>query len=210
MAGARTRTGCFTCRRRRVKCDEGKPLCSRCSNANVVCAGYPGKRRIFDPSASFPQPQTASFSTEPGPKSMTSAFQHQRALSSSALLPTPVPFPSSESRYDHLSAYHFFVTCSVHQVFRSDQMVFWRDEVARMSWTIDVVYEAISAVGAMERANMLTSNGRDDIEVRRSRVFAYQAYHRATHLLAGELRRGIRGQETLLVAVLVLLVLFEV
>lgn len=89
-------------------------------------------------------------------------------------------------------------------------MAFWRDEIARMSWTVEVVYEAISAVGAMERANMLTSQGKDDIEVRRSRVFAYQAYHRAIHLLAGELGCSIRGQEILLIVVLVLLVLFEV
>ncbi|KAL6875387.1 hypothetical protein HDV57DRAFT_170612 [Trichoderma longibrachiatum] len=42
----RTRTGCLTCRARRVKCDEQKPACSRCVNANVECAGYAPKRHI--------------------------------------------------------------------------------------------------------------------------------------------------------------------
>ncbi|KAF2182876.1 hypothetical protein K469DRAFT_222196 [Zopfia rhizophila CBS 207.26] len=36
----RSRTGCFTCRRRRVKCDETHPHCQRCLKANVHCEGY--------------------------------------------------------------------------------------------------------------------------------------------------------------------------
>ncbi|KAH6611287.1 hypothetical protein Trco_001307 [Trichoderma cornu-damae] len=42
----RTRTGCLTCRARRVKCDERKPTRNRCTAANVECAGYAPKRRI--------------------------------------------------------------------------------------------------------------------------------------------------------------------
>ncbi|KAK6832897.1 hypothetical protein PG987_007591 [Apiospora arundinis] len=33
-------TGCWTCRRRRVKCDEAKPSCERCNRLNVPCDGY--------------------------------------------------------------------------------------------------------------------------------------------------------------------------
>lgn len=36
----KVRTGCKTCRRRRIKCDEGKPLCMKCSKAGLVCEGY--------------------------------------------------------------------------------------------------------------------------------------------------------------------------
>ncbi|PON24089.1 hypothetical protein TGAM01_v207100 [Trichoderma gamsii] len=42
----RTRTGCLTCRARRVKCDERKPACNRCAIANVECAGYAPRRQI--------------------------------------------------------------------------------------------------------------------------------------------------------------------
>ncbi|KAL7790904.1 hypothetical protein V8C37DRAFT_383576 [Trichoderma ceciliae] len=42
----RTRTGCLTCRTRRVKCDERKPSCNRCTVANIECAGYAPKRQI--------------------------------------------------------------------------------------------------------------------------------------------------------------------
>ncbi|KAJ1323930.1 fungal specific transcription factor domain-containing protein [Microdochium nivale] len=33
-------TGCWTCRRRRVKCDEQKPACQRCLQYGVECSGY--------------------------------------------------------------------------------------------------------------------------------------------------------------------------
>ncbi|KAL4993637.1 hypothetical protein BDV10DRAFT_199430 [Aspergillus recurvatus] len=32
--------GCETCRRRRKKCDEGRPTCGRCAKAKRVCLGY--------------------------------------------------------------------------------------------------------------------------------------------------------------------------
>ncbi|PVH83544.1 hypothetical protein DL98DRAFT_513063 [Cadophora sp. DSE1049] len=46
----RTKTGCLTCKYRRVKCDERKPTCSRCENFGVICDGYP-KPRSKQPSA---------------------------------------------------------------------------------------------------------------------------------------------------------------
>ncbi|KAM6529656.1 hypothetical protein FALCPG4_007784 [Fusarium falciforme] len=33
--------GCFTCKKRRVKCDESKPSCLRCLSYNLSCLGYP-------------------------------------------------------------------------------------------------------------------------------------------------------------------------
>ncbi|KAJ5637009.1 hypothetical protein N7490_006888 [Penicillium lividum] len=36
----RTRSGCFTCRSRRIKCDEGRPVCERCRKGTRDCV-YP-------------------------------------------------------------------------------------------------------------------------------------------------------------------------
>ncbi|KAK1633410.1 hypothetical protein BDP81DRAFT_380514 [Colletotrichum phormii] len=36
----KTRTGCFTCKVRKVKCDEAKPECTRCSSTGRICDGY--------------------------------------------------------------------------------------------------------------------------------------------------------------------------
>jgi len=35
----RTKTGCLTCRLRRIKCDEGKPECNNCKKSKRQCGG---------------------------------------------------------------------------------------------------------------------------------------------------------------------------
>lgn len=42
----RTKTGCWTCRERKVRCDEQKPTCSNCVRLGLDCAGY-GARITF-------------------------------------------------------------------------------------------------------------------------------------------------------------------
>lgn len=34
------RSGCRTCKKRRVKCDEARPVCLRCSKGQYICDGY--------------------------------------------------------------------------------------------------------------------------------------------------------------------------
>ncbi|KAI8721647.1 hypothetical protein NCS52_00306800 [Fusarium sp. LHS14.1] len=43
MSGSRTKTGCWTCRLRRKKCDENKPACVNCTSRNLECYGYDQK-----------------------------------------------------------------------------------------------------------------------------------------------------------------------
>ena len=38
--GTRSRTGCLTCRIRRKKCDEERPLCQACQSRQLTCYGY--------------------------------------------------------------------------------------------------------------------------------------------------------------------------
>lgn len=57
MGKPKTRTGCITCKIRRIKCDEGKPACKRCILTGRKCDGY---RQLSQPkgAASHP-PQNA-------------------------------------------------------------------------------------------------------------------------------------------------------
>lgn len=36
----KVRSGCLTCKKRHVKCDERKPTCYRCEKADIECSGY--------------------------------------------------------------------------------------------------------------------------------------------------------------------------
>lgn len=42
----RSNHGCWSCRIRRKKCDENKPLCTTCTSRNITCHGY-GKKPIW-------------------------------------------------------------------------------------------------------------------------------------------------------------------
>ncbi|KAJ5702806.1 hypothetical protein N7488_010354 [Penicillium malachiteum] len=42
----RTKTGCLTCRKRRIKCGEEKPICSNCVKSKRICEGY-AQRVVF-------------------------------------------------------------------------------------------------------------------------------------------------------------------
>ncbi|KAM3432800.1 hypothetical protein MY4824_006317 [Beauveria thailandica] len=79
----RTRSGCFTCRGRRVKCDEARPICERCRKGGRDCV-YP------DPSTSKGSSrQKESASTSASTQSPTSSnsedAEHDDAKRSGAL-----------------------------------------------------------------------------------------------------------------------------
>lgn len=65
----RTKTGCLTCRRRRIKCDEAHPTCRNCAKSKRECMGYdpifksqPGPAPI-QPAPSSSQPMTPTMTT---------------------------------------------------------------------------------------------------------------------------------------------------
>ncbi|KAH8738410.1 hypothetical protein BGZ61DRAFT_512776 [Ilyonectria robusta] len=60
----KVRTGCFVCKIRRVKCDEGKPECAKCTSTGRKCEGYAVKSTKSRPdlpskTTSTPQPEVS-------------------------------------------------------------------------------------------------------------------------------------------------------
>ncbi|KAF5578886.1 transcriptional regulatory moc3 [Fusarium pseudoanthophilum] len=50
---SKVKTGCATCRIRKIKCDEAKPFCEKCLKTGRKCDGY---ESVFRPFPSTPQP----------------------------------------------------------------------------------------------------------------------------------------------------------
>ncbi|KAI1322987.1 hypothetical protein F5Y16DRAFT_412894 [Xylariaceae sp. FL0255] len=100
----RTKTGCLTCRKRRIKCDEGKPICNNCVRSKRQCEGY-NQRVIFkDPlgafgSASYGPIHYAQSSPEALVREQQLSAAQQRSSSSSLQIIAPKP-----------PAYHSFMT----------------------------------------------------------------------------------------------------
>jgi len=63
LARAQSKSGCFTCKYRKVKCDEAKPTCQRGTKSGVVCEGYSGSpyeplgAQSYEPAQGIPVPE---------------------------------------------------------------------------------------------------------------------------------------------------------
>jgi hypothetical protein len=189
----RVRTGCITCRRRKIKCDEAKPSCARCRAANYICGGYSEPRRASPTYPALSEDESSSAVVVPaqGPSSELSLRQ-------------------TTWRQDQLPAYHHFVTTTVVRLFRHDHLVFWRDQVAQMSYGRDVVYEALLAVGAVHRASLLSCQYESVQEASRLRVLGLRAYGNALRLLPGQLQQAASSEILGTLIVLTLLTYVEV
>lgn len=54
--GPRSRNGCWTCRTKKVKCDEKRPKCQRCVRLRLLCDYEPrAKRQVLTPKAKLPE-----------------------------------------------------------------------------------------------------------------------------------------------------------
>ncbi|EFQ26013.1 hypothetical protein CGRA01v4_14432 [Colletotrichum graminicola] len=69
----KVRTGCKTCKIRRVKCDEARPICERCHKARIVCDGYDAPSTLGDTVAMKGKPK-ARPAGAPAPPAMADSL----------------------------------------------------------------------------------------------------------------------------------------
>ena len=198
----RVRTGCATCRKRRVKCDEAKPFCARCKAANFVCAGYEPQRQPDEPNrqAVVSRPALLAASTS---KSRNSPSQVKTSF-------PELSWTQTSFRQEQLPPYHHFVTTTVNRLFRNDHVSFWRDDVAQMSFGLDLVHEALLAIGAMHRASLIQCQAGCAQEAARFKVIGFRAYGTTLRLLPEYFSKDTAKDTLAVLIVLVLLAYFEV
>ncbi|KAK0118200.1 hypothetical protein ONS95_012504 [Cadophora gregata] len=96
----RTKTGCLTCRKRRIKCGEERPTCSNCTKSKRQCEGY-NQRVVFkDPMNGYrpPVPPFSHSSYQNTSYGQPSGRRDSYAQSASGQNPLPIaPKPSSSS-----------------------------------------------------------------------------------------------------------------
>ncbi|KAF7589674.1 hypothetical protein BBP40_003966 [Aspergillus hancockii] len=108
----RTKTGCLTCRKRRIKCDEGHPVCRNCVKSKRECLGYdPVFKPQPTPSAIQPAPNPhPSLVVNPQDPSTSSPTPSYPAAPPGYVPAVSQPFAPSESpststeRYDYGTA----------------------------------------------------------------------------------------------------------
>lgn len=230
----RTRTGCLTCRARRVKCDEQRPSCQRCTSANVECAGYQRKRHIkVHPT----RPQDVAELTDPdvsadningdGSSSLPIHYAHHPAQPSPSYeslfclrsdgLPM-VGFPNQPNTSQRpcssarvLLGYHQYLFRTSSVIFPPEHQFFWRQGLCQEAWGSDHLFLAIVALGVIHRAQLLcdTPSAWDLSRGEDTQVKANQMYSQALHQLSYELQQP-RGPSYVPPVTCILLAYFEV
>jgi hypothetical protein len=213
----RTRTGCLTCRARRVKCDETKPTCRRCEAANVECAGYEQKRHVRVRRSK----RNVSVAEPPIVAASGSAPYHQVAPPCPRFREDGLPLvgmPNNPNmaqrphdRARNILAYHQFMFRTLFVLFPQEHLHFWRDTLCQAAWEIEYVYDAIMALGTIHRSClMLSQPGESDQDKGMdTKVIAAQSYTAALQKLSNEIGEA-RQNTHLLVGTLVLFAYLEV
>ncbi|CAI7151100.1 CPS_collapsed_G0003520.mRNA.1.CDS.1 [Saccharomyces cerevisiae] len=103
----KSKTGCDNCKRRRVKCDEGKPFCKKCTNMKLDCVYSPIQpRRRKDSSSTNSSANGAEAHnniTQTAPSSMINNNRPNMALPGNSPLSIPIT-PSFQSTAMNLSS----------------------------------------------------------------------------------------------------------
>ncbi|KAK3991025.1 transcriptional regulatory protein moc3 [Cladorrhinum sp. PSN332] len=97
----RTKTGCLTCRKRRIKCDEGHPTCNNCKKSKRECLGYdPIFKQQQGPAAIQPAPSSQPSTPATIPSSTTTPTVPSSSASHSYQATYPPP-PAPIVAYEH-------------------------------------------------------------------------------------------------------------
>ncbi|KAI4662767.1 uncharacterized protein J4E79_004076 [Alternaria viburni] len=136
----KARSGCKTCKIRKVKCDEEKPNCRRCTSTGRTCDGY-------DPTFRPPPPSTPSppESSKSSPQSVSS-WSLTRSHSPVFIAPA-IRLDTKEER----DSFEFFMTHAVSNLRGFLDSPFWQRELLQAAHREPAIQHCIIALGAMYR-----------------------------------------------------------
>ncbi|KAH7108986.1 hypothetical protein B0J13DRAFT_579384 [Dactylonectria estremocensis] len=175
----KSRLGCATCKTRRVKCDERKPICARCEKAQVVCDGY-------TPPEPSRKVERTSPPLHPLMRASTATGPPQRPMSQLARSLTGLPVICGKNvPYFDIFRYHI-----APDLFRYHYSELWSSVISE-GLQDGFVRESILAIGALVKA--ISSNpstqGRDAVaQLRPSAIAPWSSqkitnhHHRASLL----------------------------
>ncbi|WAO89297.1 Zn(2)-C6 fungal-type domain-containing protein [Fusarium falciforme] len=162
----KVKTGCKTCKLRRIKCDEGKPSCNKCLSSGRLCAGY----GIWDEGRASPI-QCTSLSK----------------------LNTPIPPMASQEEMGHFDFFRVIAASKLAGAFPSS---FWESLVFQASSSELVVLHGASALGAAYKSRaqticdgMLQNHASADVANRQDQGFAVKQHAKVLDMLQMQLPR---------------------
>ncbi|KAH6661583.1 hypothetical protein B0J14DRAFT_611993 [Halenospora varia] len=182
----KTRTGCRVCKIRRVKCDETKPACTRCTSTGRKCEGYPP--------VSTPSPRE-SRSPPPAPNPDLAS---EKTLGSLSLYRLSWEVPGNDAERRSFCYLRERAIYDISGYFESD---FWDRLVLQISHTEPAVRHALLALSSL--CETYESQDPTDDHDKFREHFALQQYNKAVRLLADSLSTSQSQLDVILTSCLV-------
>ena len=186
----KVRTGCITCRARRVKCDETRPGCRRCEAWGKKCEGY----------------GTVNAITLQSPSPSSSSSPSSSALSLTPQPDIPVGPPGLRPSRHAKFMFELMRRRTADQVAGTFDHSFWNMDVLRAAHVYPAIWHATLALAAMNHAVMSAPGpARSPSQITESQdyAFAVDQYSRGiNHIISITQQKQLSyaNKETLLLA----------
>lgn len=211
----KTRTGCITCRYlplsnsptetkkdriRRIKCDEAKPACLKCTSTGRKCDGYTTGSPV-----SIPRTSKSPSPTTPNTTTLTTT---RKPIAPKCALPQLGIFPFEGTKLE-IRAFRYFQHETVPQIcgFYKDQ--FWFHSVLQACHHNSAIRHAAIALGSLHEQSATVSppfpNGVGELV---TGSFALQQYNKAIQALLKPMPGSIRKPQQKVDVALITCVLF--
>jgi len=147
----KSRQGCDQCRKRRVKCDERKPICTTCSKRGDECIFPEPRSRTSTRTSQSKSPSHASWTSS---ETCSSTRDHDILPDYFSLSVTPYTSASPPFVPSQTALMHHWCTRTCASFTRAGSEVF-RDHVGGMALSCDYLLHAIFAVTLLHQASTL-------------------------------------------------------
>ncbi|KAJ4858029.1 fungal zn(2)-Cys(6) binuclear cluster domain-containing protein [Trichoderma breve] len=168
----KVRTGCITCKKRKIKCDETRPACCKCTSTGRACAGYQAKPTGHYSWEELLRPRQKASDTNNNIKNMNVVappplFAGTVALNVSMSLPMGLSSTAGSDAAE-LRGFYFFVEVVAPALDGALRGSFWTHTVPRVYLQEVAVREATLAVSLLyESVSMNTSHHHYGAAIRR-------------------------------------------
>ncbi|KAI0834749.1 hypothetical protein F5Y06DRAFT_151122 [Hypoxylon sp. FL0890] len=147
----KVRTGCINCKRRHVKCDEGKPSCAECERLGLMCEGYAPPKTKAPASRPerllLPKPKLGSLVADSSTKATLRSADYRPRV---PLMPN-FGFELNEDDMWYFTLFRDQISHELSPYYRS---TFWSQTSLRDSMVNRCVHHSILSIGAYGRALM--------------------------------------------------------
>ncbi|KAH9207033.1 hypothetical protein DL95DRAFT_528088 [Leptodontidium sp. 2 PMI_412] len=195
----KVRTGCKTCKRRHIKCDEMKPSCQRCTKLGIECDGYDEKK----PAVVIKKPAQR----ELRPKGCK-ATKDSNTGDSLPPIPAPIAYNPGGSPED-LQYFQYFQQVSVNELSGGWHEPLWNTYLLQACHEMPFIQDMALALAAQGRFERLKHGIHPFETAHQRRIYAMKKYSKSLAEIRRYLASASQPDVRMFLLVSLLIYIFE-